>query len=450
MKEHILATVPIGGSGTRELLEHVRDADWAPDGSLASVRAEAARSWIEYPSGKTIYEQTKTSLNGVRVSPDGALLAVLEQVAFGGGEMWLSIIDRSGKVISRSQNWAPSVLDSLAWTADGREVWFTAAEDAGLRASIHALTLDARERIVHRTMGSVRIADIARDGRALLIHDSHRTEMNVADANAASERNLWNRDWSRPRFLSADGRTLLFGEGAAGADSGAYIRRTDGSPPVLLGKGDPVALSPDGRWALVGGPGVPRLTLLPTGAGNGRQLEPGSVANRSTFATWLPDGQRLLFVGNEPGRPRRVFIQNPADGRGPEPLTPEAVNGPIAVSPDSKVVVATDIKTRLPHRYPIDGTKPSAINGANRGDQAVAWTADGASLWVLNRGQTPAQIFRIDLATGRRTYLRDAPNPDPAGTDLESLRLYMSADGSKLVYSYQKHLSDLYVATGLK
>lgn len=221
VKDHILATVPIGGSGARELLEHVRDADWAPDGTLASVREDVPRSWVEYPAGKVIYEQTKTSVNRVRVSPDGALLAVLEQISFGGGEMWLSIIDRSGKVVSRSQNWAPSVLDSLAWTADGREVWLTAAEDAGLRASIHALTLDARERIVHRTMGSVRIADIARDGRALLIHDSHRTEMNVADANAASERNLSYRGWSRPRFLSTDGRTLLFGEGAAGAGSGA-------------------------------------------------------------------------------------------------------------------------------------------------------------------------------------------------------------------------------------
>jgi serine/threonine protein kinase len=69
---------------------------------------------------------------------------------------------------------------------------------------------------------------------------------------------------------------------------------------------------------------------------------------------------------------------------------------------------------------------------------------------VLNRAQVPAQIFRIDPTTGRCTFWRDAPYPDPASIEPPSPRLYMSADGSKLVYSYQCHLSELYLATGLR
>jgi hypothetical protein len=46
--------------------------------------------------------------------------------------------------------------------------------------------------------------------------------------------------------------------------------------------------------------------------------------------------------------------------------------------------------------------------------------------------------------------MRDVPYPDPAGIWIESLRVVMSADGSKFVYGYQKHLSELYVAEGLR
>ena len=42
VKEGIIARVPIGGSGTRDLLDRVRDADWAPDGELAVIRNEGA------------------------------------------------------------------------------------------------------------------------------------------------------------------------------------------------------------------------------------------------------------------------------------------------------------------------------------------------------------------------------------------------------------------------
>jgi dipeptidyl aminopeptidase/acylaminoacyl peptidase len=326
-------------------------------------------------------------------------------------------------------------------------VWFSSAEDARLRASIHALGIDGPERIVHRTMGSVRIADIARDGRALLLHEEHRSEMSFVDSAAPGERDLTLRNWSRPRFLSSDGTSLLFIEGSFGNESGAFFRRTDGAPAVQLGKGDPVALSPDGAWALLGSPGG-RLQLTPTGPGNPRELERGTITGGSSFASWLPDGRRIVFVAREAGRPPRVFVQD-VRGGAPEPLTPEGVRGPIAVSPDSKVVLAFDNGEQTVRAYPLDRSASSRLMGAIAADEALAWTPDGQSVWVLNR-TPPAKIFRIDVRRGERTFFRDAPLPDPGGTDVDSLRLYMSADGKRLVYSYQKHLSTLYVATGLK
>jgi hypothetical protein len=59
-------------------------------------------------------------------------------------------------------------------------------------------------------------------------------------------------DFSILEDLSSDGRIILFSEEGAGGGPGyaVYIRPTDGAPAVRLGKGDALALSSDGAWAL--------------------------------------------------------------------------------------------------------------------------------------------------------------------------------------------------------
>jgi hypothetical protein len=453
VKESILARVPIGGGGTRDLLDHAIDADWAPDGSFAVIRWEGRRAWLEYPPGKILYEPG-TALNVVRFSPDGAYLAMLEQEAMGGGLEWLTIVDRSGAVVQQSRRWAGVMLDSLAWSPNG-EVWFTASEIAGPTADIHGMTRDGRERIVHRAMAAARILDIASDGRALLAKDSFRADMSLVDTAVADERDLTWKDWSRPFALSDDGKILAFGEGGRRRVDGrtlGYIRPTNGSPAILVTEtGNPGAISHDGRWVVTGGPGQKGLTLVPTGVGQARRLDTGRLAGYSGIPgnrRWMPDGQRITFVGNEVGRPPRVFVQSVAGGL-PEPVTPEGVFGPLVVSPDSNQIVVRNQKGELAN-YPVSGGTPTLLAGALPGDEPLAWSLDGESIWVLQGRTPPTKIFRIELGNGRRTLWRDVPYPDPAAIVPGSLRVVMAADGSKFVYGYQKHLSELYVATGVR
>ncbi len=93
-----------------------------------------------------------------------------------------------------------------------------------------------------------------------------------------------------------------------------YLRKTDGSPAVRLGDGNRPALSPDGKWVaciLNNGPKT-ELTLLPTGAGEARNIStPGMHYER---VEWFPDGQKLLFTGNEPGRRMRTYLQDVRGG----------------------------------------------------------------------------------------------------------------------------------------
>ncbi len=60
--------------------------------------------------GKVIYEQTESAIILARVSPDGRFVALLEA---GAGMAWITIIDRSGTLQSRSKRRATSVLLAL-------------------------------------------------------------------------------------------------------------------------------------------------------------------------------------------------------------------------------------------------------------------------------------------------------------------------------------------------
>ena len=97
-----------------------------------------------------------------------------------------------------------------------------------------------------------------------------------------------------------------------------YIRHTDGSPAVLLSEaGNPRAFSPDGKWVLTSSPTGERLDAGADWSGRAPARSMSDSSRHPTVssaARWLPDGERIVFVGGEAGRPRRLFIQNIAGG----------------------------------------------------------------------------------------------------------------------------------------
>ena len=128
-------------------------------------------------------------------------------------------------------------------------------------------------------------------------------------------------DGSGPRSLSADGRTLLFYEDSAGSGpvESVFLRRLDGSEPMRPGPGWPFGLSPDGRLALAAtSPRRDSLLLIPTGAGETTVLPRGAIA-RYHWASFFPDGRRALVVGNEAGKPLRLWVQELPKGQ-PTPV----------------------------------------------------------------------------------------------------------------------------------
>jgi eukaryotic-like serine/threonine-protein kinase len=449
-----LARAPLSGGAPREMLEQVQWADWAPDGStLAVVRDMGGRNRLEFPIGKPLY-QTGGWIGHPRVSPKGVLIAFADHPLQGDDSGSLAVVDLAGnKKLLSGQFFT---IQGLAWAPDGKEIWFTASK-SGTDRTLYATSLDGKQRIVARLPGALMLLDIAKDGRVLLVRATWRRELLGVFADEAKQHELSWLDYTYPSDLSADGKTLLFDEeGGGGAldysKSGGltyavYIRKTDGSPAVLLGEGGAVALSPDGQWAIAQTQESPsQFKLLRTGPGEPKDLTKDNVNH--SWAHWFPDGKRILFAADEPGKGVRFYVYDLASGKS-QVISQEGVNGTaFALSPDSQQIAAIgpDQKGYL---YPVAGGDPHLIPGLNQGEQPITWSGDGRSLYIYQPGELPARVYRLDMQTGQRTLWKELMPSDPAG--VENIGpILMTPDAKTCVFGYHRMLADLYLVEGLK
>ncbi|HUJ93950.1 MAG TPA: protein kinase [Terriglobales bacterium] len=442
-----LARVPLGGGSPREVLNDVVQADWSPDGSnLAVVHQVGERQQLEFPIGTVLY-QTRGSITYPRISPDGERIAFMEHDVADDSRGWVTIIDLAGKKRRLSEEWEDE--QGLAWSPDGKEIWFTASK-AGEAHALHVVTLSGKERVAARVPINLMIHDIARDGSILLASYGYSTPVIALPPGQARERDLTALDGVHIFDLSADGQTFVmqyYGEGS-GTNYSSYLGKVDGSSPVRLGDGAAIALSPDGKWVLAALNFPHRQTiLLPTGPGQIRYLEHPSVEDMGDGG-WLPDSRQVLFTGREAGRPARSYIQDIEGGKA-RAVTPEGITGaglPALVSPDGRLFVALDASGKRV-LYPLAGGERQPIQGLNPDDAVIRWAQDGRSLFIYHP-EEHTRIYLLDPTTGRRQLVRDFLPSDPAGI-LGGPKVLVSADGKWCLYSFERYLSQLYLVKGL-
>ena len=439
-----LGQLSVAGGAPREVLKEVEWADWAPDGkSFAIVRAVPGKLRLEYPVGKVLYE-TSGWISHPRVSPDGSRVAFLDHPTPGDDGGSPLLVDQTGRVTKLSDPFAS--IQGLAWSASG-DVWFTAAEIGGNR-SLYATTSSARVRARVRIPGSLTLQDISRDGRFLVARDTNRNEITALAPGETKERDLTWLDWSLPAAISSDGKLVLFSEAGEGGGPGysVYIRKTDGSPAVRLGEGNAQDLSPNGEWALsiIHSASDPQLVAYPTGAGEPKIF---TKENLSVYAaSWMPDGRSIVLTASEPGRGPRLYVRDFESGK-PRAISPEGYVGVGVVAPDGKWIVATGPDRRR-YLYPIAGGEPTAIPGLERQDAVDQRSPDGRFVFVRRRGDVPARVYRLDLATGKRELWRTLIPSDAAG--ISNISTNPTPDGTAYVYNGTRTLSDLYLVEGMR
>jgi serine/threonine protein kinase/Tol biopolymer transport system component len=444
-----LAKAALTGGSPRDVAEGVQEADWAPDGTnLMIVRDSGGKSRIEFPMGKTLYE-TSGHVSYARLSPKADRIAFLDHPFPLDDAGTVAVIDLAGKKTTLTGQWASE--GGLAWSSSGDEVWFTATE-AGANRSLYAVTPAGKLRVVTRVPGGLKLHDVARSGRVLLTRESPRVGVLAMLQGDTRERDMSFLDYSFAADLTPDAGVLLFDEEgeAGGANYTVFVRKADRSPVVRLGEGNAMAISPDGKWALSMLP-VPNspFILLPTGTGEKRSLAAGGVSPEQA-ATWLPDSKSIVFAGSEPGHQLRLYVQN-IDGGKPRAISPEGIVAALpgfAVSPDGKSVAAIGPghKAML---FPVEGGQAREISGVADGEFPLRFSADGRSLYLWKRGDVPARVNRLEIATGKSEPWKDLIPADPSGVERIS-NVLVTPDGKGYAYCFTRLLSDLFVVEGLK
>jgi Tol biopolymer transport system component len=179
------------------------------------------------------------------------------------------------------------------------------------------------------------------------------------------------------------------------------------------------------------------LVLYPTGVGEMKQLKNDGLNH--TTAAFLPDGKRFVFTGTEPGHGARLYVESLEDAK-PRAISMEGVRSNI-LSPDGRFVAARGPDDKV-YLFPVAEGEPKLVAGVQAGEFPTSWSADGRSIYVIARGQIPAQVFRVDVATGQRTAWRSLEPADSAGID--TIRgVLISSDDKTYVYGYSRTLSDL-------
>ena len=447
-----LARVPLSGGTPREVLDNVQDADWSASGdSLAIVRYVPENNhWrLEYPAGKVLLDGINW-ISHPKISPDGKWIAFADHESpSGDDEGSLAVIGADGGEKERKLSSGWTSLEGILWSPSGDEIWFTST-NKGSASNPRAVTLSGKLRMMTNVPGGMWLEDL-RNGVVLTVTNHERLGIRGMAPGSKEERELGWFGWSELRDISRDGRKILFEEegDGGGPNYTVFLRDTDGSPPARIGEGVAGAISFDGKWVITrpakGGP----LSLVPTGAGESRQLTHDAVSYGAV--RFLPDGKRLLASGIEAGHGGRDYLIDLSSGDS-KPITPEGTAG-VQISPDgrSTVVRGPDGKRGI---WPLDGGGFHPLAGIESIGSVIGWTPDGESLYVapIRRGAAAAKtvkVYRVNIQTGKMEPWRSFGEETGAGVSSVGAP-HLSSDGTAYAYVYEQVLSEAYVVTGLK
>jgi eukaryotic-like serine/threonine-protein kinase len=434
-----LGQMALGGGQPRPLLDRVDDAAYAPDGRIAVLRVAEGRTRLEFPAGTVVFE-TAGWISSPRFCPDGSCIAFHEHPLTDDDRGWpamLHLATREKRALTKEYN----TLAGLAFAPGGKEICF------GSSATIQCVEV-ARSivRIVAQAPVRLILNDIAPDGRILATGFNVQMRQVVGDARGQEIDLSW-QDTPMPVEFSRDGTRLLFTD----VGYGIYLRPVAGGPPVRLGDGTPMGLSPDGKWIVAIAPAVPtRLQLVPTGAGDTRILPRGSLEGHG-WAVWTPDGRSVVLMGNEAGRGSRLYLQSVTNGD-PVPISSEGVrllrSASHSVSPDGRVVLGEG-PDGVVGLYPIDGGAVLPIAGLDTDLVPIGWSDTPNVIFARQRGiERLADIYRVNVVSGRREKWRTLGPADPSGAP-RLFSVQISPDATRYAYSVNNESFILYMIQGV-
>ena len=488
LKQGVLAKVASGGGAVRELQAEVAEAASDAQGLAALLTLDDhSQTRLEFPLGRTLLDENASIkfYHHMRLAPDGREVAFVSHDNLTDAK--IEAFDRSGHrrmlYTVRGDNMGESIT-GLAW-GPGGALWFS--EIDGDQTVLWALSPGGRRRMLWRSQGLLQILDVSPEGRMLLaVHQVRRGAL-LQKAGQLEAQDLSIQSGTQIAGLSADGSQVLLMESPA-MDGGtifdrAYLRPTDGGPPLSLARGAPRTLSPDGKWVhlyLVGqdaqmmDPALagtlrrvgldpatlldpqnpkPCLLFVPTGLDHPWALALPPSFEDADAGFVFPDGQRVGFYGWEKGEGR--MFQMDRRGGAPLPLTPKGYArwspGLVPLSPDgTRLIVTGDVRNWFTVPIPpVPGQQPRPIPGILAGERVLCWAADNRSIFVRSElSALPVALNRVDTVTGVRTFVQNLATPDRAG-HIQTRNVYLTPDARTIAFDFDRRLSELYLVEGI-
>ena len=447
-----LARVPLSGGTPREVLNNVGDADWSANGDVMAIVRYVPENnhWrLEYPAGKVLLDGINW-ISHPKISPDGKWIAFADhENPDGDDEGSVAVIGADGTEKEKKLSSGWTSLEGILWSPAGDEIWFTST-NTGSASNPRAVTLSGKLRTITNVPGGMWVEDL-RNGTVLMVANHTRLGIRGMAPGGKEEHELGWFGWSELRDISLDGRKIVFdeeGEGG-GPNYTVFLRDTDGSPPARIGEGDSMAISSDGKWVITKPAKGGQLSLVPTGAGEARQLTHDAVSY--SVVRFLPDGKRLLASGIEVGHGGRDYLIELSSGDS-KPITPEGTAGTV-VSPDGKSVAVRgpDGKRGI---WPLEGGGFHPIPGIESNLTIIGWTADGGSVYVVpsrrvGQALKSVPVSRVNIQTGKMEPWKTFGEETGAGVSTV-VAPHLSSDGNAYAYLYVRVLSEAYVVQGLK
>jgi serine/threonine protein kinase/Tol biopolymer transport system component len=444
MTSGTLAEVSLNGGAPRPVLENVCEGDMSPDGKrMAIVRCSGAEETLEFPSGRVLF-RTNGYISNVRVSRTGDAIAFAEHPILGDDRGFLTLVDLQGKSKRLTKEFGS--IRGVAWSPSGKEVWFTASGSAEPQALL-AVDLQGTLRSILSSPAYLWLQDISASGKVLLGDTQEGGGISFHAASGSIDQAVdVSSESNEADGISSDGTRLsvTYSGANSGFDYTAYFVKNDGSPPVRVGDGSGIGITPDGKQLLVAMASAPNhLRFYPTGPGDARDIDISPVHVLDWRGSWNSDGSLLAFTGAENGKQPRVYVLDMAAGK-VRPVTAEGVTNPF-FAPDGHSLIARNAQREFA-LYPLDGGGPQPVKGLEPGETPVQF-GTGGKLYTWN-GAFPAHIMVVDLASGERQLATTLAPADPAGVLYGEV--LATPDGKMFAYRYRRAVTNLFLAEGLK
>lgn len=199
------------------------------------------------------------------------------------------------------------------------------------------------------------------------------------------------------------------------------------------------------------------MVVIPTGVGTTRRFPIPDFAGNDLSADLLPDGKSVVIWGRR-HQDAFAFYALDLDSGSIRRITQTGAS-PFAfqtlLSPDGGWIAYTHATGLAKEgELPVeicrpDGTGTRVAFSLSRGEAISGWGPDSSSLVVWDRNKVPADVDRVDLATGRRTRVFTVLPADPVG--IPGIQgLYITPDARAYVSNVTRKLSVLYLVEGLK